>query len=164
MGADIYMRGMAAQIGIVKGKPFAPDAPARALLDQAARTATRMGHVVAYTPSTMVKNGLFWPDRRWINVFPGNASFTSDSFTFLDMRTTYFTLAYATSPGMAVNMVNVGAKYPATFTDADGDFLKGDQNYKLHVPKDVPVALFWSMTVYDPITGSVSITASLSRH
>ena len=55
---------------------------------------------------------------------------------------------------MAVNMDNVGAKYPAAFTDADGDFLSGDQNYKLHVPKDVPVALFWSVTVYDPITGS----------
>jgi hypothetical protein len=55
---------------------------------------------------------------------------------------------------MAVNMDNVGAKYPAAFTDAEGDFLSGDQNYKLHVPKDVPVALFWSVTVYDPITGS----------
>lgn len=40
--ADMYMRGMAAELGIVKGKPFAPDAPARALLDKAARTAARM--------------------------------------------------------------------------------------------------------------------------
>ena len=54
--ADMYMRGMAAALGIVKGQPFAPDAKARALLDKAARTATRMGHVVAYTPSPLVKN------------------------------------------------------------------------------------------------------------
>jgi hypothetical protein len=51
-------------------------------------------------------------------------------------------------------MDNVGAKYPAIALDADGNFLDGSQNYRLHVPKDLPVALFWSVTVYDPITGS----------
>ena len=38
--------------------------------------------------------------------------------------------------------------------DADGDHLEGSKNYKLHIPKDVPVALFWSVTVYDPVTAS----------
>jgi hypothetical protein len=47
---DAEMRGVAAALGIVKGKPFAPDARTRALLDKAARTATRIGHVIAYTP------------------------------------------------------------------------------------------------------------------
>ena len=46
------------------------------------------------------------------------------------------------------------AKYPVAFSDVDGDFLDGSRNYKLHVPKDIPVALFWSVTVYDPTTGS----------
>jgi hypothetical protein len=45
--ADFEMRGMIAAIGIAKGKPFAPDARARALLDKAARTASRIGHVIA---------------------------------------------------------------------------------------------------------------------
>jgi len=152
--ADMEMRGMAAAIGIVKGQPFAPDAHARELLNKAALTATRMGHVAPYTPSPLVKNGLWYPDRHWINVFPGNATFTSDSFNFLDSRTAFFTYAYSASPGMAVNMENIGAKYPATFFDADGDFLHGSHNYKLHVPKDIPAALFWSVSVYDPITGS----------
>jgi hypothetical protein len=152
--ADMYMRGVAAELGIVKGKPFAPDASARALLDKAARTATRMGRVMAYTPSPLVTNGLWYPDRHWINVFPGNATFTSDSFDYISARTAFFTYAYSTSPGMAVNMANIGAKYPTTFTDADGDFLNGSRSYMLHVPKDIPAALFWSVTVYDPITGS----------
>src|SRR6185503_9936094 len=52
--ADTYMRGMAATLGIVKGEPFAPEAKARTVLDQAARTATRMGHVGVYTPSPLV--------------------------------------------------------------------------------------------------------------
>ena len=67
--ADMEMRGMAAAIGIVKGQPFAPDAHARELLDKAALTATRIGHV-SFSPSTLVKNGLWYHDRHWINVFP----------------------------------------------------------------------------------------------
>jgi hypothetical protein len=55
---------------------------------------------------------------------------------------------------MAASMENIGAKYPAAFTDADGDHLDGAQYYKLHLPKDIPVAIFWSVTVYDPVTGS----------
>ena len=109
--ADMEMRGVAAALGIVKGQPFAPDAEARALLDKAARTATRIGHVVAYTPSPLLKNQLWYPDRHYINAFPGNATFTSDSFSYLDARTAFFTYAYSTSPGMAVSMENVGAKY-----------------------------------------------------
>lgn len=55
---------------------------------------------------------------------------------------------------MAANIVNVGAKYPVTFVDAQGNFLLGANSYKLNLPKDIPAALFWSVTVYDPVTGS----------
>ena len=55
---------------------------------------------------------------------------------------------------MAVDMENVGAKYPVTFVDKNGDFLRGSDSYKLNLPKDIPAALFWSVTVYDSVTGS----------
>ena len=55
---------------------------------------------------------------------------------------------------MAATMVNVGAKYPTTYKDSDGEFLMGDKQYKLHLPKDIPVALFWSVTAYDALTAS----------
>ncbi|MFF0919917.1 DUF1254 domain-containing protein [Rhizobium leguminosarum] len=152
--ADTYMRGVAAALGIVKGQPFAPDAKARALLDKAARTATRIGHVVVYTPSPLVKDQLWYNDRQYLNAFPGNATFTSDTFSYLDARTAFFTYAYSASPAMALSIENVGAKYLVAYRDANGDFLSGDQHYKLDVPKDVPAAIFWSVTVYDPITGS----------
>src|SRR5580698_1595087 len=58
--ADLYMRGMAAQLGIVKGQPFAPDASARALLDKAARAATRIAHVTAYSREPLLKNDGLW--------------------------------------------------------------------------------------------------------
>ena len=43
-------------------------------------------------------------------MFPGNATFTSDSFDYIDARTSFFTYAYSASPGMAASMDNVGAK------------------------------------------------------
>jgi len=101
-----------------------------------------------------VPDGLFYPNRRWMNVFPGNATFTAPTFDYVDPRTGFFTVAYSTSPGMAVSMVNVGAKYPTTFVDKNGDFLMGASSYKLNLPKDIPAHLFWSVTVYDSVTGS----------
>jgi len=151
---DMEMRGMLASLGIIKGRKFQPDARTRDLLDKGAKTASRIGHALAYEPQTIVPNGLWYTDRRWLNVFPGNATFTADTFNFIDPRTGFFTNAYSASPGMAVTMVKVGAKYPATFVDADGDFLSGSQSYRLKLPKGTPAALFWSVTVYDSITAS----------
>jgi hypothetical protein len=152
--ADMEMRGDLAALGIVKGKPFSPDAATRDLLDQAAKTASRMGHVIAYQGMPMISNFFYYPDRHWINPFPGNATFTADTYRIIDERIGYFTYAYALSPGMAVNMENIGAKYPAAYVDADGDFLRGEQVYMLHLPPKIPAAIFWSVAVYDPITGS----------
>ncbi|SEM51845.1 Protein of unknown function [Pseudomonas sp. ok272] len=76
------------------------------------------------------------------------------AFNCIDPRTGFFTNAYSASPGMAVNMENVGAKYPATFVDAQGDFLSGSNGYTLNLPKGIPAALFWSVTAYDSITAS----------
>ena len=147
---DFEMRGMAAALGIVKGQPFAPDAKTRKMLDLAAKTATRIGHTLP-----MSAGPRYYKDRQWLNPFPGgSAEFADKSFNQLDLRTAFFTYAYSTSPGMAVNMENVGAKYPNAFRDANGDFLLGANNYKLSLPKGIPAALFWSVTVYDPVTGS----------
>ncbi|KAF0811983.1 hypothetical protein IGB42_03525 [Andreprevotia sp. IGB-42] len=151
---DMEMRGMLAALGIIKGRPFRPDARVGSLLDKAARTAAKIGHSISYEPQSIVSNGTWYEDRRWLNVFPGNATFTADTFNYIDPRTGFFTNAYSASPGMAVNMVNVGAKYPATFVDADGEFLSGSKHYKLHLPKGIPAALFWSVTGYDSITAS----------
>ena len=151
---DMEMRGMVAALGIIKGKPFKPDTPTLELLDKAARTASKIGHAISYTPQTIVENATWYPDRKWLNVFPGNATFTADTFNYIDPRTGFFTNAYSASPGMAINMENVGAKYPATFVDANGDFLSGSNAYKVNLPKSIPAALFWSLTIYDSITAA----------
>lgn len=151
---DMEMRGMLAALGIVKGKPFQPDTATRDLLDKAAKTASKIGHAISYTPQTIETNGTWYPDRKWLNVFPGNATFTADTFNYIDPRTGFFTNAYSASPGMAANMENVGAKYPATFVDDKGEFLSGSNSYRVNLPKGIPAALFWSVTAYDSITAS----------
>src|SRR5262245_55163405 len=129
--ADMEMRGMLAALGMEKGKPFTPDQRTRDLLDKGAKTAFRIGHTLLYEPLAITPNALWYKDRRWANVFPGNATFTADTFNYLDPRTGFFTVAYSTSPGMAVNMVNVGAKYPLTFVDKIGPNSPGARKHWL---------------------------------
>lgn len=152
--ADADMRGMLASIGIIKGQPFQPDAHARDILDRAGKTAFRIGRAIAYDPPPIVPNTRWYSDRKWVNPFPVNTEFSGQSFKYLDLRTGFFALAYSASPAMAVNMAGMGAKYPVAFTDADGDPLSGGKSYKLHLPKDIPAGIFWSVTVYKPDTAA----------
>jgi Protein of unknown function (DUF1214) len=49
--------------------------------------------------------------------------------------------------GSAVNGRSPDRSLPAK--DAKGDLLGGDDNYKLHVPPNVPAKQFWALTLYD---------------
>jgi hypothetical protein len=151
--SDMEMWGVLAGIDVIKDRSFSPDAATRDLLDKAARTASRMGHAIVFQPSAMVPNGVYYPNRRWIDPFPTNATFTADTYNIIDARTAYFTDVFSASPGM-VNVETVGAKSLAAYVDADGNFLRGSQAYVLHLPPNIPAANFWSVTVYDPVTGS----------
>lgn len=154
--ADLDMRGFLHTLGIEKGKPFTPDPERSKLLDQAARTAFKMSKVISNDLLVNEPGGLYYKDRQYVNTFAGeNTEFqASGTFTNLEQRVSFFTSAYSDSPGMVVNMVGAGAKYPATSRDADGNFLDGAQAYKMNLPAKIPAALFWSVTVYDGLTAS----------
>jgi hypothetical protein len=154
--ADMDWRGMMAAIGIQKGRAFEPSAHQRELLDKAARTAFKMSKIEIWNGLLSQPGGKYYPDRQWENVFAGqNPLFqASGTFTNLVQRIAYFTSAYATSPGMVVDLVEKGAKYPSAWRDSDGNYLAGGNTYQLHLPPDVPAANFWSVTVYDSIHAS----------
>ncbi|MFK0375988.1 DUF1254 domain-containing protein [Pandoraea sp. NPDC090278] len=154
--SDLDMRGFLHTIGIEKGKPFNPSKDDRALLDQAAQTGFKMSKIVMVDLAQKEPGSQYYPDRQWINVFAGeNTSFQAGgTFTNLEQRTGFFTAAYSASPGMVVNLVDAGAKYPVTFRDKDGNFLDGGNNYSLHLPPNIPAKNFWSATVYDATTAS----------
>jgi hypothetical protein len=148
--ADFEFRGMAKALGIEKGKAFKPDTKTKQILEQAAQTAWRMGQVET---KNLPK---YYPDRRWLQPLPTDSvhEFEYPTYTDIAWRTAMFALGYANSPGMFLNMVDVGAKYPLTLYDADGDAFDGSKNYKLHLPAGIPAKLFWSVTLYDPMTGA----------
>ena len=50
-----------------------------------------------------------------------------------------------------------GQRYLESFKDKDGNWLDGSKNYKLHVPANVPAEEFWSITVYDNLTRSMTM-------
>jgi len=132
-------------------------ANARAILDKAARRASEMGRYLAIEAIAQRPGGLIYQDRRYINAFPsvpGTPEFVAPTYTDFELRSGFFSIAYSASPAMALNMPDVGAKYPFTYKDADGDYLSADRSYRMHLPAGIPVRLFWSVTVYDPETYS----------
>jgi hypothetical protein len=158
--ADLDWRGMLAGIGIVKGAPFSPDTNERAILSQAASRASEMARYLAFVETAQMPGALYYADRQYINGFaPGmSPEFTAPAsrptYTNLAMRSGFFEIAYSASPGMAINMPNVGAKYPAAFKDADGEWLAGENSYRMHLPAAIPAKLFWSVTLYDASNAS----------
>jgi hypothetical protein len=66
----------------------------------------------------------------------------------------FFYLATGVTPAMTTKMVGAGPQYAGNATDKNGNYLDGAKTYKLRLPPNVPVANFWSVTVYDTQTRS----------
>ena len=56
--------------------------------------------------------------------------------------------------------LGTGSFYFGTFHDHSGKPLEGGSNYRLHVPAEVPVREFWSVTVYSLTTSSFFLNAT----
>ena len=50
-----------------------------------------------------------------------------------------------------------GQRYIQSFKDSEGNWLDGSKQYRLHVPANVPAQQFWSVTVYDNLTRSMTM-------
>ncbi|MFC1601457.1 DUF1254 domain-containing protein [Candidatus Sumerlaeota bacterium] len=144
--------GRLASIGIVKGKPFSPDARMQKIMEQAAREGVAMSRVIAL--ESRQPEAQVYPDRAWETPFIGNcSSFDPDGYFNLEARTTFHFTADGITPSMAAQMPDgLGSRYQTTYKDKDGNYLDGNKAYKLNIPTKVPVALFWSIVVYDSWT------------
>ncbi len=158
--------GDLATIGIVKGQPFTPDAHSRKILDQAAKTGYAMSRVLLFQDVVGGVSYLIYPDRHWTNPVanqtPAKPSATDNEWPWLtaagvlatDSRINYFTGYYAVSLGMASQIPGKGANYLMAFFDSEGNLFVGDGNYRLHLPPNIPAAIFWSLTLYDASNAS----------
>lgn len=160
--ADPDWMGMLAGLGIVKGEPFEPDARVRGILDRAARTAYRMSRVIAFDEVVSGRSFRMYPDRRWLNPMADATAENPSGRLDLSWRRTdrggaldvdcrpwFFSNYYSVSPGMLSQIPGKGAFYVIAFTDGDGVALTGGAHYTLTLPKDVPAANFWSLTLYE---------------
>lgn len=164
--ADSDALGLLASIGIAKGRPFEPDAKTRAILDHAAKTAYKMSRVIGFEEVSAGRSLRIYSDRRWINPMadatPENPAGPLDlgwrrvsgGYLDLDARIWFFTNYYSVSPGMLSQTPGRGATYMIAFVDSRGANLSGGSNYRLHLPRDIPAANFWSVTLYEAENGS----------
>jgi hypothetical protein len=162
---DPYMHGVLASLGIAKGRPFSPDERERELLDLGAKTGWRMAKQVA-ADFDQGEKALWWEDRHWIAHVRTNL----DDFThtlldeeWRDRRTGHtdpdakahmFVNHYSISTAMISHEAGKGAKYANAYKDSDGDYLMGENTYRIELPADPPANILWSMTIYDAESAS----------
>ncbi len=154
------MRGNLAAIGIVKGKPFKPDARMQKLLIEGADIGAATARAITYQPR--ISGILIYPDTKssWSQGYANkNPSFVDDGAMNLDGRVFFYYNATGVTPAMASTHVGKGSDYAIGTLDADKNALDGSKTYKLHLPPNVPVNDFWAVTIYDTQTRSLLQTS-----
>jgi hypothetical protein len=145
---DKVMMGALKTLGIEKGKPFKPDAKMKKIMRRAAIDAY---YYMQQRYLTVEPEELYWPDRRWRNVFYSdpNMGFSWDLEDMLDYDSRsvhpWFTAIYFPAKVTA----RPPTMYLATARDKDGKLFEAGKTYALTVPAYVPIKKFWSLTVYD---------------
>lgn len=166
--ADSYnpeLAGQLAAIGIVKGKPFNPDARMRKILTDAAAVGNAAGRVLNWRPRESL-DWTYYPGSAWANMlWQGGANFetppppmTREGFfkplpptgaRTLDSKTAFYYGYTLDSPGMIMRVPRIGSQYLMGFLDGNKNDLDGGKTYKVTLPKGIPAAAFWSFTLYD---------------
>ncbi len=145
---DRIMMGMLQPLGIEKSRPFRPTPRQQQILTDDAKTGEVMARSIAY--QKRFEGARLWPDRHWEkSLMLAETNQEAPHHTQLDERTSWFYEAIGVSVGMMGRAVGVGQVYLETTKDCTGRWLNGGRTYRLTVPKDVPVAQFWSVTAYD---------------
>ncbi|RUM23342.1 DUF1254 domain-containing protein [Rhizobium vallis] len=132
-------------IGIEKGKPFAPDEAARAILNTAIGEAKQL-----LAARYDVGFPAFWEGSHWTlpalpEAIEGQGTTYADKSKYaVDARGLGYTYAY-----ISIKRLGAGQFYLISIRDKDGNGYDGAKTYRLHVPPDVPVDQYWSLTAYD---------------
>ncbi len=163
---DVELAGQLAAIGIVKGKPFKPDANTKRVLTDAAKFGNATGRVLNWRFAKMHPDWFYYENSMWGNMlWEGGYDFETPppmitkegafkplpptGARTLDSRTAFYYAYTLDSPGMIMRVPKVGSQYLMGFLDADMNPLDGAKTYKVTLPKNIPAAAFWSFTVYD---------------
>ena len=152
---DAETLGLLASIGIEKGKPFAPDARMKQILEQAAAVGTATARAISY--QSRIPDQYLLEDKHYINPFVGGScEFLRGGARLLDPRICMFFCATGITPAMAAKLpADVGSQYGAAFVDNKGCAFDGGRTYRLRLPPNIPARDFWSIVLYDTQTRSM---------
>jgi len=146
---DKAWTAMLEPIGIVKGKPFEPTERQKQILRRAAAMGELMTRNLQINPRYVEP---YWEGTSWYKSFDFHIPQKTDVRAEIDERATWFYEAVGSTEGMVNPKPGAGQIYMTTKRDSEGNMLRADKNYKLHVPADVPVGQFWSVTLYSENT------------
>lgn len=146
---DKAWMAMLLPLGIEKDKAFNPDERQKSLLLKGSVMGELMARNLQVNPRFAEP---YWKGTSWYKSFDFTILQETDTRVELDERTTWFYEAVTSSQGMVNPSVGAGQVYMTTKRDIQGNLLRADKTYKLHVPKDVPVGQFWALTLYSENT------------
>ncbi|CAG9182222.1 hypothetical protein LMG23992_04690 [Cupriavidus laharis] len=152
--ADPETLGLLAAIGMVKGKPFAPDKRMTQILTESAAVGSATARTLAYRSRD--PEAYLYANSAWQTPFVGGShEFLRNGARLLDARAFFFFCAIGITPAMALKMPGAGSQYAFATVDAKGKPLDGAKTYKLHLPPNIPAKNFWSLVLYDTQTRSM---------
>lgn len=172
LGPDFI--GNLAAIGIVKRQAFRPNARMKKILADAAAVGDATARSVFWNPRE-AEGFAYYPGSAWmaplwvagydfVNPPPlisvlGAKPAPSNGGLMFDAKLSYYFTTVGISPTTCMRMTGVGSQCLAATLDVNKNYLDGGKTYKLNLPKDIPQAKGWSVTVYDNQTRSMLQTS-----
>jgi hypothetical protein len=167
---DPELMGQIASIGIVKGKPFAPDARMKKILTEAAAVSNATMRMLNMNPRES-EGYTYYPGSSWTNMLfvggyefetpppmvtkEGIVPYPNTGARTLNSRTTFFGGYTGITPAMCMRIPGVGSQYLLATLDADKNYFDGAKTYKVILPPNIPEKNFWSLILYDNQTRSM---------
>jgi len=144
---DIFFHAMLRPLGLEKGKPFKPDARQTKILTDAALVGEAMAK--ANTADRRFAGVKYRPGAHWDFALQLDADDPGAFWNLLDERVAWFYEAVGAGPSMAPKRPGPSSAYLGAYKDESGEWLDGGTSYRLRVPPNPPIKLFWSVTLYD---------------